>query len=107
MYTAMINKDKPTLERVHDDSFILVHMTGMRQTKTGYIEAIMDGTLNYYAAEHEEARFAVNGDTAALTGKSRVTAAVNTLGNCSLNFSFRKKTASGISRSRRLRHIEV
>ena len=76
MYTAMINKDKSVLERVHDDSFILVHMTGMRQTKTGYIEAIMDGTLNYYSAEHEEARFAVNGDTAALTGKSRVTAAV-------------------------------
>ena len=76
MYTAMINKDRAVLERVHDDSFVLVHMTGMRQSKTEYINAIMDGTLNYYSAEHEEARFAVNGDTATLTGKSRVTAAV-------------------------------
>ena len=76
MYTAMINKDRAELERVHDDSFLLVHMTGMRQSKTEYINAIMDGTLNYYDAEHEEARFAVTGDTATLTGKSRVTAAV-------------------------------
>ena len=76
MYTAMINKDKVELERVHDDSFVLVHMTGMRQTKSEYIAAIMNGTLNYYSAEHEEARFAVTGDTAVLTGKSRVTAAV-------------------------------
>ena len=76
MYTAMINKDKAELERVHDDSFVLVHMTGMRQSKSEYIGAIMDGTLNYYSAEHEEARFAVNGDTASLTGKSRVEAAV-------------------------------
>ena len=76
MYTAMINKDRAGLERVHDDSFILVHMTGMRQSKSEYIGAIMDGTLNYYSAEHEEARFAVIGDTATLTGKSRVTAAV-------------------------------
>ena len=76
MYTAMINKDRAVLERVHDDSFVLVHMTGMRQSKTEYINAIMDGTLNYYSAEHEEARFAVNGNMATLTGKSRVTAAV-------------------------------
>ena len=33
MYTAMVNKDRAELERVHDDSFVLVHMTGMRQPK--------------------------------------------------------------------------
>ena len=33
MYNAMVNKDRAALERVHDDSFMLVHMTGMRQTK--------------------------------------------------------------------------
>ena len=45
MYTAMINKDKAELERVHDDSFVLVHMTGMRQPKEAYIDSILDGTL--------------------------------------------------------------
>ena len=76
MYTAMVNKDKVTLERVHDDSFVLVHMTGMRQPKEVYISSIMDGTLNYYSAEHEDMQVEINGDNAVLIGKSRVTAAV-------------------------------
>ena len=76
MYTAMMNKDRAELERVHDDSFVLVHMTGMRQSKQDYINAIMDGTLNYYSAEHEDMQVEVKGDTAVLVGKSKVTAAV-------------------------------
>ena len=76
MYNAMVNKDKPLLERVHDDSFVLVHMTGMRQPKEVYISSIMDGTLNYYSAEHEDMQVEINGDTAVLIGRSRVTAAV-------------------------------
>ena len=47
MYAAMTAKDEEELNRVHDDSFVLIHMTGMRQTKQQYIRAIMDGTLNY------------------------------------------------------------
>ena len=76
MYTAMINKNKAELERVHDDSFVLVHMTGMRQPKEVYIGSIMDGTLNYYSATHEDMQVELNGDTAVLTGRSRVGAAV-------------------------------
>ena len=76
MYTSMVNKDKPVLERVHDDSFVLVHMTGMRQPKEVYISSIMDRTLNYYSAEHEDMQVEINGDTAVLTGRSKVTAAV-------------------------------
>lgn len=76
MYTAMINKDRAGLERVHDDSFVLVHMTGMRQSKDTYIKAIMDGTLNYYSAIHEDMQVELNGDKAVLTGRSKVTEAV-------------------------------
>ena len=76
MYTAMVNKDKVTLERVHDDSFVLVHMTGMRQPKEVYISSIMDGTLNYYSAEHEDMQVEVKDNTAVLVGRSRVNAAV-------------------------------
>jgi len=76
MYTAMVNKDRAELERVHDDSFVLVHMTGMRQPKEVYISSIMDGTLNYYSASHEDMQVEINGDTAVLTGRSKVTAAV-------------------------------
>ena len=76
MYQAMVEKDSATLDRVHADEFMLVHMTGMRQTKREYIRAIMDGTLNYYSATHEQMDIVLDGDRATLTGRSRVTAAV-------------------------------
>ena len=76
MYTAMIRKDKAELERVHDDSFVMVHMTGMRQPKSVYISSILDGTLNYDSASHKEMQVTVSGNTAILTGRSLVNAAV-------------------------------
>ncbi len=76
MYRAMIAKDSATPARVMSDDFVLVHMTGMRQSKKQYIDAILDGTLNYYSATTENLDIKVDGDEAVLTGRSRVTAAV-------------------------------
>ncbi len=76
MYTAMMTKNESELLRVHDDSFVLVHMTGMTQDKKTYIRAIMNGTLNYYSTQTEDLQIDVHGNTAAITGKSKVTAAV-------------------------------
>ena len=76
MYDAMIHKDEAALAAVLDDSFVLVHMTGMRQSKTAFLRAVMDGTLNYFSARHENMSVTVHGDTAVITGQSYVTAAV-------------------------------
>lgn len=76
MYNAMVSKDTATLNRIHADEFVLVHMTGMHQSKQEYINAIADGTLNYYSAQHEQMDIQIDGDQATLTGRSRVTAAV-------------------------------
>lgn len=76
MYEAMIAKDVPTLNRVHANEFVLTHMTGMRQPKNAYIQAIADGTLNYYSAEHEKIDINIDGNHATLTGLSHVSAAV-------------------------------
>ena len=76
MYRAMIDKDIPALSEVLDDSFVLVHMTGMRQSKAAFLEAVANGTLNYALAEHDSMDVTVSGDHAALIGKSRVRAAV-------------------------------
>lgn len=76
MYRAMIEKDETGLSAVLDDSFVLVHMTGMRQDKTAFIKAVMDGTLNYYSAVHENMPIKLSGETAVLTGQSVVSAAV-------------------------------
>jgi len=76
MYDAMIRKDADALSAVLDDSFVLVHMTGMRQPKAAFIQSVLNGTLNYYSAQHENIPVRVDGDTAELTGQSRVNAAV-------------------------------
>lgn len=76
MYEGMIAKDLVILDEVLDDSFVLVHMTGMRQTKEQFIKAVMNGTLNYYSARHENLPVTVNDDHAVLTGQSYVCAAV-------------------------------
>ena len=76
MYDAMIRKDETALAAVMDDSFVLVHMTGMRQPKAAFLRAVMDGTLNYFSARHENMPVSVNGDTGTITGQSYVAAAV-------------------------------
>lgn len=76
MYRAMIAKDIPALSRVLDESFVLVHMTGMRQPKAAFLKAVGNGTLNYASAEHDSMEVTVHGETAALVGKSQVRAAV-------------------------------
>lgn len=77
MYAAMVEKDKTELERVHGDPFVLIHMTGMHQSKREYIQAIMDGTLNYYSEKTESLDIKINeNNTAILIGQSLVSAAV-------------------------------
>ena len=76
MCRAMIAKDIEAMDRIHGDDFILVHMTGSRMNKLEYLEAVKDGTLNYYSADHDEIRVIVDGDNAVLRGRPKVNAAV-------------------------------
>jgi ketosteroid isomerase-like protein len=76
MYAAMVAKDEEELRRVHDDSFVLIHMTGMNQSKEEYIRAIMNGTLNYYSEQTDHIDVDIEGDQAIMIGNSRVSAAV-------------------------------
>ena len=76
MYDCMMQKDIQKLASLLDVSFVLVHMTGMRQSKEEYLHYIEKGTLNYYSAKHENISVEINDNTAVLTGQSRVNAAV-------------------------------
>ena len=76
MYSAMIAKDADLLNEVLDDDFVLVHMTGMRQSKQAFIRAVLNGTLNYYSAVHENMPVEMTGSTAVIIGQSYVSAAV-------------------------------
>ena len=98
MYAAMVTKNEAELDRVHDDSFVLVHMTGMNQDKNTYIHSILNGTLNYYSAVTEDLSVQVNGNTSTITGKSLVNAAVFGGGKHTWRlqlFFHAKKTESG------------
>lgn len=75
---ASIEKDEEWMSRLLADDYVLVHMTGMAQSKNDFIAAVMDGTLNYFGASHDkiEARVSEDGAHAHITGMSRVDAAV-------------------------------
>ena len=51
MYDGMVRKDSRLLSEVLDDSFVLIHMTGMRQSKEVFIQAAEDVTLGGYISE--------------------------------------------------------
>ena len=72
----MIEKDADELRKLMSDDYALLHMTGVRQSREVFLKGLLDGTFNYYSAEHDSIEVCIDGDVAAMTGKSRVTAAV-------------------------------
>lgn len=76
LYKTMIAKDGFALSELLDESFVLVHMTGMRQSKDAFIRAVENGTLNYYSAQHQNIDVEIDNAKAVLTGQSLVNAAV-------------------------------
>ncbi len=72
----MINKDADGLRALMADDYYLMHMTGVRQSRETFLSGLLDGTFNDFSAEHDLTEVHINGDTATLTGRSRVTAAV-------------------------------
>lgn len=76
MYSAMIDKDIGALGALLSEDFVLVHMTGMRQSREEFLRSLTNGTLNYYSAVHERTYAEVNGKAATLVGESLVSAAV-------------------------------
>ena len=75
-WRCMIEKDAAGLRRMMAEDYTLLHMTGARQSADAFLRGLLDGTFNYYSAEHDAIDVTVNGDRATLAGKSRVLAAV-------------------------------
>ena len=72
----MIDKDADGLNSLQTDDYYLMHMTGVKQFREVFIKGLLDGTFNYYSAEHDSIDVNITGDTAVMVGKSRVVAAV-------------------------------
>lgn len=77
MYRGMVEQDQAALENVLAPEFVLIHMTGMRQSKKEFIRSVMDGTLHYVWARHQKVLLSeVKDDQAELISQSLVHAAV-------------------------------
>ena len=72
----MIDKDEAGLRSLLSDDYYLRHMTGVKQSAEEFIKGLMNGTFNYFSAEHDDIEVNVAGSTATMIGKSRVLAAV-------------------------------
>ena len=75
-WQCMIDKNADGLRSLQTDDYYLIHMTGVKQSREVFIKGLLDGTFNYYSADHDAIDVRINGDTAVMTGKSRVVAAV-------------------------------
>jgi ketosteroid isomerase-like protein len=72
----MIDKDAEGLRSLMAGDNYLLHMTGLKQSAEVFLRGLLDGTFNYYSAEHDCIDVEINGDRASMTGRSRVVAAV-------------------------------
>jgi ketosteroid isomerase-like protein len=72
----MIDKDAGRLRSLMSKDYYLLHMTGVKQPAEVFIKGLLDGTFNYYSAEHDSIEAEINGEKASMTGRSRVVAAV-------------------------------
>jgi len=75
-WQCMIDKNADGLRSLQTDDYYLMHMTGTKQSRETFINGLLDGTFNYYSADHDAIDVRINGNTAVMTGKSRVVAAV-------------------------------
>ncbi len=75
-WQCMIGKDADGLRSLMSEDYYLCHMTGVKQSVGEFISGLMNGTFNYYSAEHDSIDVNITGDTATMIGKSRVVAAV-------------------------------
>lgn len=75
-WKCMISKNEAGLRNLMSDDYVLMHMSGTKQSVDEFISGLLDGTFNYYSAEHDDIQVSVNGNTATMVGKSKVLAAV-------------------------------
>ncbi len=71
---ASITKNLDILEEILSDDYILVHMTGRKQTKQEYIDSVKNGELKYFKSIHENIEIKINGNEAILIGKTKILA---------------------------------
>ena len=74
LYEASVKKDYEKLNDILSDDYVLIHMTGRKQSKEEYIDSVRREDLKYYEFDHESINATINDDKATMTGKTKVLA---------------------------------
>ena len=72
----MIDKDVKGLHEIHSEDYFLCHMTGIKQTREEFENGLLNGTFNYFSADHDSIEVMIDGNTAEMIGCSKVVASV-------------------------------
>lgn len=76
MIRTMLDRKTDALGALLDSGYVLTHMTGMRQSKADWLDAVATGRMLYHAARERSIEVEVNGDRAELVGRSVVEATI-------------------------------
>ena len=63
-WRCMIEKDADGLRSLMAENYSLLHMTGVKQSAEVFLKGLMDGTFNYYSADHDSIEVTLNGSSA-------------------------------------------
>jgi ketosteroid isomerase-like protein len=73
---AMVNKDTETLEKILDDNYVLVHITGYHQPKQEWLEQIENEQMKYYKTMPQKTTITIEGNTAILICDTKLDARI-------------------------------
>lgn len=77
LYKAMLEKDTHTINELMMNGSHLVHMTGYKQPKIEWLNAIEDESMKYYSAQEENIEIRMKDKKATLVARNRVDARIN------------------------------
>ncbi|MED3961329.1 nuclear transport factor 2 family protein [Niallia taxi] len=73
---AMVNKDTEALEKILDDGYILVHMTGYHQDKQEWIEQIENEEMRYFQTMPQKTSITLENNTAIVNCDTKLDARI-------------------------------
>lgn len=73
---AMVNKDTETLDNILDNDYILVHMSGYRQSKQEWLEQIENEEMRYFKTMPQKTTITIDSNTVILICDTKIDARI-------------------------------
>lgn len=73
---AMVNKDIELLNNILDDDYVLVHMTGYKQSKEEWLDQIESKEMQYFKTMPKKTTITIDGNNAILICDTKIDARI-------------------------------